>query len=282
MMTHKLSARPFSFVLRTHLTTILQSIDLQSTGLQCTGLQSKKLQTKKLQTIFRITEKPKNHFFIRGFSSLIVALSLSHAALAAPVFINEFHYDNNGTDSGEGLEVAAIAGTSLDNWQLLFYNGTDGGIYKSLDLNGVVSDLDNGYGVLGFPTTGIQNGPADAFALVNPLGEVLDFISYEGSLTATEGPANGLTSIDIGLEELPDSLLGLSLQRQGSGTLSDDFAWAIDTASLGNINNEQDFQVTSVPLPASLWLFSTACIALLGRQRSWHNSLKQKNRLRLQ
>jgi len=226
-------------------------------------------------TAHRTIKKTRNRFFIRHISGLTVALSLSHAALAAPVFINEFHYDNTGTDSGEGLEVAAIAGTSLDNWQLLFYNGSDGGIYKSLNLNGVVSDLDNGYGVLGFPTSGIQNGPADAFALVNPLGEVLDFISYEGSLTATEGAANGLTSIDIGLVELPDSPIGWSLQRQGSGNMSDDFNWAVDTASLGGVNNGQDFQVSSVPLPASLWLFSTACIGLLGRQRAAHKSHKQ-------
>ncbi len=213
------------------------------------------------------TLKPELSYVSRGLASLTVALSLSHAALAAPVFINEFHYDNAGTDSGEGLEVAALAGTNLDNWQLLFYNGSDGGIYKSLELSGTISDQDNGYGVLGFAVTGIQNGPADAFALVNPLGNVLDFISYEGSLTATEGPANGLTSLDVGLQELPDSLLGLSLQRQGSGYLSDDFNWTVDAASFGNINNEQNFQLTAVPLPASLWLFSSACIALLGRQR---------------
>jgi hypothetical protein len=251
MKTQLLSARLFSSALKSNLTT-------------------------HHITVHRTIKKTKNRFFTQHISVLTVALSLSHAALAAPVFINEFHYDNNGTDNGEGLEVAAIAGTSLDNWQLLFYNGSNGEIYKSLNLNGVVNDLDNGYGVLGFPTSGIQNGPADAFALVNPLGEVLDFISYEGSLTATEGPANGLTSIDVGLEELPDSLLGLSLQRQGNGTLSDDFNWAIDTASLGNINNEQDFQVSSVPLPASLWLFSTACIALLGRQRCCHRSQQKR------
>ena len=198
---------------------------------------------------------------------LLLALSISQSTLAAPVFINEFHYDNAGTDSGEGLEIAAIAGTNLDNWQLLFYNGSNGEVYKSLDLSGTINDQDNGYGVLDFPTSGIQNGPADAFALVNSLGDVLDFISYEGSLIATEGPANGLTSIDIGLAELPDSALGLSLQRQGNGTLSDDFNWAIDTASFGGINNGQEFQLSPVPLPASLWLFSSACIFLLGKQR---------------
>lgn len=104
---------------------------------------------------------------------------------------------------------------------------------------------------------------------MNSLGDVFDFISYEGSLIATEGPANSLTSIDIGLAELPESALGLSLQRQGNGTLSDDFNWALDTASFGGINNGQEFQLSPVPvpLPASLWLFSSACIFLLGKQR---------------
>ena len=254
MMTKSLSARPFPF-----LSTALKP----------------KLATHR-QTIFRAIEKPKSRFFTRSITGLIATLSLSHAALAAPVFINEFHYDNDGTDSGESLEVAAIAGTNLENWQLLFYNGSNGEVYKSLELNGVISDLDNGYGVLGFATSGIQNGPADAFALVNEQGEVFDFISYEGSLTATDGPANGLTSIDVGLVELPDSPIGLSLQRQGSGNDSDDFYWASATESLGGVNNGQDFQVSSVPLPASLWLFSTACIGLLGRQRAVHKS-HQKN-----
>ncbi|MDA8977665.1 hypothetical protein N9F71_01435, partial [bacterium] len=70
-MTHKLSARPFSFALKTRLTTYLRTTYLQ---------------TIHLQTIFRITEKPPSHFFIRRFSGFIAALSLSHAALAAPVF----------------------------------------------------------------------------------------------------------------------------------------------------------------------------------------------------
>ncbi|MDA8963426.1 hypothetical protein N9F42_04745 [Pseudomonadales bacterium] len=252
MMTQLLSARPFP---------LLSSIQA-------------KLATHR-QTVFRATERPKSRFFSRSITGLIATLSLSQAVLAAPVFINEFHYDNDGTDSDEGLEIAAVAGTNLENWQLLFYNGSNGEVYKSLELNGVMSDLDNGFGTLGFATSGIQNGPADAFALVNDQGEVFDFISYEGSLTATNGPAIGLTSIDVGLVELPDSPIGLSIQRQGSGSKSEDFYWAIDTASLGDVNNGQSFQVSPVPLPASLWLFSTACIGLLGRQRAIHKSHQQ-------
>src|SRR5690606_35449458 len=40
------------------------------------------------------------------------ALPLS-AQSATPVFINEIHYDNTGTDAGEFVEVAGPAGTDL-------------------------------------------------------------------------------------------------------------------------------------------------------------------------
>ncbi len=39
------------------------------------------------------------------------------------VFINEIHYDNTGTDTGEFVEIAGPAGTDLSGWRLVFYNG---------------------------------------------------------------------------------------------------------------------------------------------------------------
>jgi hypothetical protein len=38
-------------------------------------------------------------------------------------WINEFHYDNAGTDAGEFIEIAGLAGTNLAGWQLVLYNG---------------------------------------------------------------------------------------------------------------------------------------------------------------
>ena len=40
-------------------------------------------------------------------------------------FINEFHYDNSGTDAGEAIEIAGPAGTNLTGWTLVLYNGTN-------------------------------------------------------------------------------------------------------------------------------------------------------------
>ena len=38
------------------------------------------------------------------------------------VWINEFHYDNDGGDTGEAVEVAGPAGTDLTDFQLVLYS----------------------------------------------------------------------------------------------------------------------------------------------------------------
>src|SRR5690606_35281918 len=42
---------------------------------------------------------------------------------------------------------------------------------------------------------------------------VVEFLSYEGAITAVGGPADGMTSTDIGVEESSTTLVGESLQR---------------------------------------------------------------------
>ena len=110
-----------------------------------------------------------------------------------PVFINEFHYDNEGTDTGEFVEVAGPAGTSLSGWSIVLYNGNGGAPYDTIDLSGAIPDQDHGFGTLHFEATGLQNGSPDGLALVNPSNGVEQFLSYEGSLGAVGGPADGMT-----------------------------------------------------------------------------------------
>jgi hypothetical protein len=43
--------------------------------------------------------------------------------MSTSVFINEFHYDNVGTDSKEAIEIAGIPGTDLTGWKIVLYNG---------------------------------------------------------------------------------------------------------------------------------------------------------------
>ena len=65
-------------------------------------------------------------------SGSVLALALTGLqSQASTVFINEIHYDNDGIDVDEGIEIVAQAGTSVEDWQLLFYNGNNGSVYKT-------------------------------------------------------------------------------------------------------------------------------------------------------
>ncbi|MEM9745936.1 MAG: ExeM/NucH family extracellular endonuclease [Actinomycetota bacterium] len=158
---------------------------------------------------------------------------------ALTVFISEIHYDNDGTDVGEAIEVFGPAGTDLTGWQIVRYNGNGGGEYGSDTLSGTIPDLDgtSGVVVLNYPSNGLQNGSPDGVALIDAGGTVVQFLSYEGTFAATDGPAAGLTSTDIGVEEAGDTAIGDSLQLLGTGTTNGDFTWqAPAPSSFGAIN----------------------------------------------
>lgn len=200
----------------------------------------------------------KNFFpaqFISKSYTALLAFILSTLAHSSTVFINEFHYDNIGTDRNEAVEIFGVANTLLDDWQLVFYNGNNGLVYKNILLNGLISNTNNGYGTLSFSVSGIQNGLADAIALIDNTGNVIEFISYEGELIAADGAAINMTSIDIGISETAMTPQGVSLQRIGYGQLSGDFSWSIETANFGAINSLQNISPTVVPLPCGALLY---------------------------
>lgn len=164
--------------------------------------------------------------------------------MATDVFINELHYDNTGTDANEGIEIAGPAGTDLTGWSIDLYNGNGGTVYNTQSLNGVIADQQNGFGTLSltYPVNGIQNGSPDGIALINNNSNVVQFLSYEGVFTAVGGPANGLTSTDIGVRETGSEPLGQSLQRAGSGSVYEDFTWNTPATNTYNaINTGQTF-----------------------------------------
>ncbi|GAB4532226.1 MAG: hypothetical protein Fur0018_20750 [Anaerolineales bacterium] len=164
------------------------------------------------------------------------------APQAVSVFINELHYDNSGTDTGEGAEVAGPAGTDLTGWSLVAYNGSDGASYGTVNLSGVIPDLQNGFGAVFFAFSGLQNGAPDGIALVDNTSTVVQFLSYEGAFTATDGQAVGMTSTDIGVAETGTTASGYSLQLQGSGSVYSDFTWGGPIASTYDaVNTGQTF-----------------------------------------
>ncbi|MDJ0737662.1 MAG: endonuclease/exonuclease/phosphatase family protein [Nostocaceae cyanobacterium] len=164
--------------------------------------------------------------------------------MTTEVFINEFHYDNSGSDTGEFIEIAGSAGTDLTGWSLVLYNGSNNSVYNTQTLSSTIPDLGSGFGtvVVNYPTDGIQNGSPDGIALVDNNGSVVQFLSYEGSFTAIDGAAAGLTSIDIGVSESSSTPVGFSLQLTGTGTMFEDFIWSTPSDdSPGAVNNGQTF-----------------------------------------
>jgi DNA/RNA endonuclease G (NUC1) len=134
------------------------------------------------------------------------------------VRFSELHYDNFGTDVGEAIEVEGPAGTNLSGWSIVLYNGNGGVVYNTTALGGTIPDLCSGRGVVfvTYPQDGIQNGSPDGMALVDNTGAVIEFLSYEGTMTAADGPAAGRVSTDIGVME-SSSPVGQSLQRNNAG-----------------------------------------------------------------
>jgi uncharacterized protein len=167
------------------------------------------------------------------------------------VFINEIHYDNAGADVNEAVEIAGTAGTDLTGYQIILYNGNGGAPYATINLTGILANQSNGFGTLSFLTPGIQNGAPDGIALVDNMGVVIQFLSYEGSFVAVGGPANGLTSTDIGVSEPGTEAANFSLQARGTGNMASDFTFAAGSASsFGAVNNGQTF--VGAPMPGVL------------------------------
>lgn len=186
---------------------------------------------------------------------LACALLLASATAQADVFINEFHYDDSTSsgDTGERIEIVATAGETLSSYRVYLYNGSSpsSAVTYDNDLVPAGSLVSCGGQVriatLSYVTNGIQNGPNDGIALVNPSGQVVQFISYEGAITASNGPAAGRTSTNLSVSETGSDAAGRSLQLGGSGGLAN-FTWrAAATQTFGTCNNSQSF---TAPNPA--------------------------------
>lgn len=177
-------------------------------------------------------------------TAIILALTV-FAGRAQNAWLNEIHYDDFGTDTVEFIEVVVqdVENFDLSSFEIVLYNGNNGESYdtKSLD-EYTVGLVENVYTFFYhiYPTNGVQNGEADGLALVYD-GTVIpgQFLSWEGTLTAVDGPASGMTSVDIGVAEAGE-LEGKSLQLSGEGTEYDGFTWQPPAdETMGNINNNQ-------------------------------------------
>ena len=158
-------------------------------------------------------------------------------------WINEIHYDNLGSDIDEMIEIVVLDGTNPADCTVTLYNGNNGNSYNTLlvGTDFTMGEVGTGYTVysLILPANGMQNGAPDGLSL-DIAGTLVEFLSYEGTMTANDGPAQGQTSTDIGVAESNATEIGDSLGLTGDGGTAIDFTWSITgAASPGQLNPGQ-------------------------------------------
>jgi len=191
------------------------------------------------------------------------AFASSKALISNPLvlpnaWINEFHYDNIGGDVGEFVEVVIQnpGSYTLSDFLVTLYNGATGLAYGTHNLGttftaGVNDPTDATFTYYYNNISGIQNGDPDGICL-SWQGNVILFISYGGSFTATDGVANDQASTDVGSEVEASTPIGYSLGLTGSGTSYSDFTWTtFSDDTPGNPNGNQFLPVELSSFTAS-------------------------------
>lgn len=144
------------------------------------------------------------------------------------IFINEIHYSNLGDDVDEGVEIAGPANKDLSSYELILYEflGGDGIIYNREILSGQIDDEGTQFGAVWFPIPDMRESRAGIVLYNRTTETVLQFLSYRGAFTATEGEADGMTSENIAPGQGSSNHDTLSIQLLGTGTCPEDFYWA--------------------------------------------------------
>jgi hypothetical protein len=181
--------------------------------------------------------------------------------------ISELLYDASTTDNGNVfVELYGTPGTVLDGLLLEGVNGTDGSVYRSVALSGIVpstgvfligDDSGDGSSFVGnadlVREIDFQNGP-DSVVLRNG-DAVLDALGY-GDFTGLQFAGEG--------DAAPDVQAGYSLARENplldSNNNLFDFT-VLDVPTPGTVS------VSAVPVPPAIALFLSGMIGLAGIAR---------------
>lgn len=148
-------------------------------------------------------------------------------AISQTAWINEFHYDNDGIDQNEMIEIVLqdYQNYNLSTLNINLLNGTNNTVYGTISLSEfTLGDTIFGYGFFYFmyPKNGLQNGP-DAIELTYN-GIRIDIAGYENYIEND-------STYHVG-KETSSTPIGFSLQIG-------DTTWINDTASPGTINLSQ-------------------------------------------
>jgi len=132
--------------------------------------------------------------------------------------INEFHYDNIGTDANEFIEIALPVGSDPTQVQVDLYNGSNGASNNSIILSSAEFVSTDGTFDYYVWNVAPQNGP-EGIATSCIDGTQYQFITYEGAFMATDGPFTGVIGTDIGVEETNTTTTDTqSIMCDGTGT----------------------------------------------------------------
>lgn len=165
----------------------------------------------------------------------------------ADAWINEVDYDQPGRDSGEFVEVvvenlATFSGTFI----IERYNGSGAAKYGgnvAASLAVVATSGDFSFLVEDYDTGGLQNGSPDGVALCYDDGvseTLIQFVSYEGTFTASDGCAEGATST-----EYPGDSGAESTGLSGTGSDFSDFTPStLAAVTRGAVNDGQTLDST--------------------------------------
>lgn len=195
-------------------------------------------------------EVPLNADLLReGVNTLAAEIHQAAQTVTMLPWINEIHYDNPGTVINQGVEIAGPPNHDLSAMSIVLYNGTNGLAYATVPLTGMLdSEARNTAGAVWFPIPVMQNDSPDGLALVAGGSNVLQFLSYEGSFIAADGPAAGQHSTDISVFESATGSAGdLTLQLTGAGRAGRDFTWTGPlTQTRGTMNAGQSVPAAEV------------------------------------
>lgn len=206
---------------------------------------------------------------VRSVATFVYASAamLAVTTAQAGTVLSEVLYDAASSDNGNVfVELYGTPGTVIDGWLLEGVNGSDGSIYRSVALAGVIPadglfliGDDSGDGTTAISGADqvaeidFQNGP-DSVVLRN--GErVLDSLGY--------GDFSGLVFTGEGMAA-PDAAAGFSLARSNplidTGNNFADFA-VLELPTPGSAT------VSAVPLPPAVMLFFSGLVGLAGIAR---------------
>ncbi len=191
---------------------------------------------------------------------------LSISTQAQGPLITEFHYDDSYMSPQDSFEFVEVylpdpQPANLDEYHITLYQGstiggiaTAGEIHRQKRLGEFIlfGDTPNGaYYVVEFPDTfylgsifgGIENGPDEGICFSGPGGEVYEFLSYAGTVTAIEGPAIGLMSGQITsgngssgspVQENNSTSTTRSLQQNGFGAWTYNVPFTLAAENMSN------------------------------------------------